>query len=99
METGSESVDLLQDKLSRMNLMRAEVIKEAAEGIAGVNLIRGWNCSKNTRKSLEMPLVRQRSARSDLQKFEAMGLNDSTIFTQKPYLESPLEIEMRQNIC
>lgn len=38
-ETGSECVDLLQDKLSRVNLMRTEVIKEAAEGIAGVNLI------------------------------------------------------------
>lgn len=38
-ETGSESVDLLRSKLSRMDLMRADVIKEAAEGIAGVNLI------------------------------------------------------------
>ena len=46
-----------------------------------------------------MPLVRQRYGRSDLQKFELMGLNDSTIFTQQRYREFPLEIEMRRNIC
>jgi hypothetical protein len=38
-ETGSESVGLLRSKLSRMDLMRADVIKEAADGIAGVNLV------------------------------------------------------------
>ncbi len=36
---GTDSVELLQGKLSRMNVMRAEIVKEAADGIAGTNLI------------------------------------------------------------